>query len=240
MMLQMVRWQQTGPASFEDALQMETRSKKRHKSASFSRRQLVLTLQDPDEEPAATALLATLYGVKPVNELLGALSQEQQLQAALLADMWQMPAVSTAAVQLLVEAAGSDGNGLTAALQNRFNYLDAHPTCLLPLLKGVVAAGLQSGNSPAQRIGVKRLLLSVLGDLEEVWRDEQLHKALLELPLAAMEQLLSFDELKVRSADEVCAQYACTQAAALKQYPCILLAPCCLLLSTKNTLRHSL
>jgi hypothetical protein len=50
------------------------------------------------------AVLAALYAVKPLPELLSELPQEQQLQAALLADMWQIPKVSTAAVQLLLNA----------------------------------------------------------------------------------------------------------------------------------------
>lgn len=54
---------------------------------SEDRPQVVLTLQDAAQEPAARAVLAFLYD-KPLPELLSGLSQEQQLSVAVLADMW--------------------------------------------------------------------------------------------------------------------------------------------------------
>jgi hypothetical protein len=47
---------------------------------------LELQLQDASELQAALAVLQSLYAVKPLPELLSELSQEQQLQAAVLAD----------------------------------------------------------------------------------------------------------------------------------------------------------
>jgi hypothetical protein len=38
-----------------------------------------------------------MYGAKPLSELLSVLSQEQQLQVSMLADMWQLSAISTKA-----------------------------------------------------------------------------------------------------------------------------------------------
>jgi hypothetical protein len=58
-------------------------------------------------------------------------------------------------------------------------------------------AGAQAA-AAVRRAGVKRLLLSVLGDLEEVWADAALQEVLLGLPLPAMELLLGCDDLKVR------------------------------------------
>lgn len=84
-----------------------------------------------------------------------------------------MPGVSTAAVQLLVDALNSDG-GLSEAVKQRMMTGPALPYCLQPLM------------------------MSVLGDLEAAWADAGLRDQLLGLSLPAMELLLSCDELKVR------------------------------------------
>jgi hypothetical protein len=163
-----------------------------------SKPRLVLTLQDAAEEPAAVAVLAALYSVKPIPELLSELPQEQQLQAALLADMWQVPGVSTAAVKLLVDAATAD-QGLSEAAYKQFVQLAAPPACLLPLfqvLVGLLAQQQQLSDQQSQAM-LKHMLLSVLGDLEEVWADPVLQNTFLRLPLHAMIMLLSCDELKV-------------------------------------------
>jgi hypothetical protein len=135
---------------------------------------LVLTLQDAAEEPAAVAVLAALYSVKPIPELLSELPQEQQLHAALLADMWQVPGVSTAAVKLLVDAASAD-QGLSEAAYKQFLQLHAPPTCLLPLFDVLVKLlAAQQRTDPQSEATMKRVLLSVLGDLEEVLADPPL------------------------------------------------------------------
>jgi len=97
---------------------------------------LSLVLQHPSQEPAAIAVLAALYGVSVEADEL---SQEQLLQAAVLADMWQIPGVATAAVQLLVNAAM--GPGLSEAAAKAFLDLEAIPNCLLPLFSAVVSSG---------------------------------------------------------------------------------------------------
>jgi hypothetical protein len=61
--------------------------------ASSTKLRLVLKLQDADQEPAGIAVLAALYKVKPVPELLSELPQEQQLHVALLADPYQLLAI---------------------------------------------------------------------------------------------------------------------------------------------------
>jgi hypothetical protein len=95
--------------------------------------------------------------------------QEQQLQAALLADIWQLPdQVSTAAVHLLVETATADA-GLAAAY-GQYIQLDAHPNCLLQLFQWCVGSTAQLTDEQSKAT-LKRILLSVLGDLKAAWTD---------------------------------------------------------------------
>jgi hypothetical protein len=122
------------------------------------------------------AVLEALYATKPLPELLAELTHEQQLQAAVLADMWQVLDISAAIVDQLTQASAS-ANGLSEAAVQQLLHMPAHPACLQPLLKHV--------------------LLSTLGDLEAVWATKRLRLQLLGLPLATLELLLSFDELKV-------------------------------------------
>ena len=164
----------------------------------------MLTLQDAAQEPAAIAVLAALYSVKPIPELLSELPQEQQLHAALLADMWQIADVSTAAVKLLVDAATAD-QGLSEAAYEQYLQLAAPPTCLLLLFEVLVGLLVQQQQQQTQCllqdlvVTLKRMLLSVLGDLEEVWALPALQETLLRLPVTAMVVLLGCDELKVRA-----------------------------------------
>ena len=138
----------------------------------------MLALQDASEQPAALVVLKALYAVKPLPELLSELSQEQQLQAALLADMWQVPDVSTAAVRLLKAAAGTQA-GLSEAVRKEVLGLQAIPACLQPL--------------------VQHVALTVLGDRgEAVWSDAALQEVLVGLPLPVMEVLLACGKLQVR------------------------------------------
>ncbi len=123
------------------------------------------------------AVLAGLYLVKPWPELIAGLAPQQQLQAAVLADMWQLPAATEAVTELLMAAAGS-AEWLTGVSEQVLS-LQAVPDCLLPLFKAA--------------------LLSKFGDLEAVWRpaNAALQESLLALPLHNMELLLASDELKV-------------------------------------------
>jgi hypothetical protein len=109
--------------------------------------------------------------------LLSELPQEQQLQAAILADMWQVPSVGEAVADML--SAVADGQ-LSEAVTERLLSMQAVPSCLEPLLK--------------------KVLLSVFGDLEAVWADAALQLQLLGLPLHALKLLLSCTELKVSHA----------------------------------------
>jgi hypothetical protein len=174
---QLQRWQGEA-SSASPALKRAKRSKSNNSSnvETASRRRLELELQDDSELAAALAVLQSLYEVKPLPELLSELSQEQQVQAAVLADMWQVPHVSSAAAQLLKDAINT-ADGLEEAVQQRI-VQGPLPECLQPLLKAV--------------------LLSLFGDLEAVWADAGLKERLLGLSLHAMALLLSCNELKVR------------------------------------------
>jgi hypothetical protein len=104
--------------------------------------------------------------------------------------MWGCPAVSKAAVQLLVQAASSQDDDLfQVAAFEQFCHLPAYPACLAPLFTAV--ANMVSTVAADRQPSVKRLLLAQLGDLEAVWVDDELRDLLLGLPLPAMELLLS-------------------------------------------------
>jgi hypothetical protein len=109
--------------------------------------------------------------------------------------MWQVPAVPAAAVQVLT-ARPLDA-GLTLALIDQFCAMQHHPRCLLPLL-GHVATECLYRVSPQRQQPFMDVLISLLGDLDEVWADRELRETLLELPLRAMAFLLGSDKLQVR------------------------------------------
>jgi uncharacterized protein YegL len=128
------------------------------------------------------AVLAGLYMVKPWVYLLAELTPQQQVQAAVLADMLQLTAAGEAAATLLQVAAGSADS--VSAVLDALLGLATVPDCLLPVFQ--------------------QALLSKYGNLEAVWDPAGpygtiLQNALLGLPLQAMEQLLAADKLKVRA-----------------------------------------
>jgi hypothetical protein len=148
-----------------------------------AQRHIEATLPDASYEPAAVAVLAGMYMVKPWPELLSDLTTQQQVHAAVLADMWQLPAASDAALQLLKTAADTGSSpdstdGVSGVLQALFS-MAALPGCLMPLLE--------------------EALLGRYGNLEAVWNSQRsaLQDSLLQLPLHAMELLLASDQLKV-------------------------------------------
>jgi hypothetical protein len=157
-----------------------------------------LELQDASEEAAALAVLQSMYAVAPLQQLLAPLGHDQLLQAAVLADKWQVPDVSTRALRVLQENFPP-----STELIHKFLQLPAVPTFLLPLFGSVMRACIgNKGKGAIESVagmaeGAKRLLLSVLGDMEEVMGDAALKRALLALPLHAVELLLSSDDLKV-------------------------------------------
>lgn len=98
-------------------------------SSNSRRPQLVLTLNSVDQQPAALAVLQALYGVKPVPELLSGLSQKQQLQVALLADMWQVLQLTSTAVSRLYSHLQTHKN-LTQEVTQQLLDLQAVPDFL--------------------------------------------------------------------------------------------------------------
>jgi hypothetical protein len=90
MLCQVLRWQDEVPdtRASKRARTSSSSSSKEDSGKDSSRARLELTLQDASEQEAALAVLQSLCAVKPLPELLSELSQEQQLQAAVLADKW--------------------------------------------------------------------------------------------------------------------------------------------------------
>lgn len=154
-----------------------------------------LTLPTAGHEPAAMALLAAMYGVKKPAELMQELPQQQRLQAAILGDMLQLPEASEAAVDNLVAAAKAPA-GLSVAVLKQFLCLSVVPACLLPLVPHVMEAALKQSSAVGMP-AIQASLLSVFGNLDSAWADEQLQRVLLALPLPVMELLLSLDALQV-------------------------------------------
>jgi hypothetical protein len=96
------------------------------------------------------------------------------------------------------------------------SVLPVWPACLQPVLLPVLQRAKLSEMPAADVSKVQRMLLAVLGDLEAAWADNQLQKLLLQLPLPAMELLLSSDQLRVVSEDTVlytAGQYVAAQQA---------------------------
>lgn len=129
--VQILRWMGPTATSSTDLNDHVEGSSSTHQPAN-DKPVLSLVLQHPSQEPAAMAVLAALYGVSEAHEL----SQEQLLQAAVLADMWQLPDVATAAVELLVDAA--KGPGLSEVASKAFLDLEVIPNCLLPLYSAII------------------------------------------------------------------------------------------------------
>jgi hypothetical protein len=164
---------------------------------------VTITLPDASYEPAAMAVLSGLYLLKPWPELLAELTPQQQVQAAVVADVWQLPTAIDAAVGVMKTATNST-ESLSGVLEQLF-YLDAVPDCLLQTFEHCWQALLSKYSSlsavPKGMLPVlEQIMLSKYGDLEAVWAPSgaSLQKALLELPLYAMELLLASDKLKVR------------------------------------------
>jgi hypothetical protein len=162
--------QQQGPVDSSDSIPAGDSSN------SSSWPQLVLTLESADQLSAAQSVLQALYCVKELPALLSELAQEQQLQVALLADMWQVPELTNAAVQELKGSVDTHGQLSDVATQQLF-ALQAVPEFLQAL--------------------VERVLLIKLGDLQVVWGDPALATALLEMSLPVMQVFLSLGKLQV-------------------------------------------
>jgi hypothetical protein len=169
---------------------------------------LRLTLDSTEQLPAAEAVIAALYGVP---DAITFLEPAQQVTAAVLADRLGAAAVAKQAVQLLKAAAEAE-QGLAAAAIEALASLSAWPGCCYPLLLPVLKTAACCADRLVELADIaaadtssraQHMLLAVLGNLEAVWRDEQLQELLLQLPLPAMQLLLSSDDLRVASEDTV-------------------------------------
>jgi hypothetical protein len=147
-------------------------------------------------------VLAGLYLVKPWQQLLADLTPQQQVQAAVLADMWQLPAANRAAVDILQSPAAST-DSLSAVLQQLLS-LQVLPDSLSPVFEHCWQALLSKYNTlsavpQSMRPLLQQILLTKYGDLEAVWAPGggSLQVSLMALPLYAMELLLASDKLKV-------------------------------------------
>lgn len=192
----------------------------RGRRCGSSRYTMVLTVSDREHEPAAVAVIAALYGVK---DAISNLQQQQLVHAVQYADLLQAESVSQQALQLLHTAAHSQ-TGLTLKALATLAAVPSWPDCMLQLLLSVakavtadaattaVAAGGTSAasgaagacNTSASRNSIiQQILVATLGNLESVWQQQQLSRLLLQLPLPAMQLLLSSDKLQVYSEDTV-------------------------------------
>jgi hypothetical protein len=123
-------------------------------------------------------LPAGIYQKQPT--IAEGLSHSQLLQLMLLADRFEVPKV-----QAVVAAAFSTVDPQQLEWDAALQLLDLPPSCAQqPEFKAV------------QQKAVQRLQQQ-LGDLEQVWADEQLQQRLLKLPFSALLQLLQHAETRV-------------------------------------------
>lgn len=167
--------------------------------------------------PAAMAVLGALYGASTPSA--DSLTDVQLLQVVILADMLQVTDLAEEVVATLVQAAEAT-QGLSEAAVQQLLSLESYPACVVSALQHITrhmqlqdtaalwakaAAPSNPGSfeavlaAPHSRY-MQIQLLEALGDLEEVWQedDQQQQQVLLSLPLPAMQLLLSSSALQVR------------------------------------------
>jgi hypothetical protein len=166
-------------------------------AAAGKRRQLHLTVDCAEQLPAAEAVIAALYGVL---DNLRNLQLQQLVNAVVIADRIGAPAVVEQAMSDLTYAVAAES---PTVVVDALSTLPVWPACLQPVLLPVLQRAKLSEMPAAEVSKVQRMLLAVLGDLEAAWADSQLQKLLLQLPLPAMELLLSSDQLQVAAEDTV-------------------------------------
>lgn len=176
-------------------------------TAKPSKLQFTLTVATVEEVSAAEAVVAGLYGVQ---HAYAQLADHQLVQALVIADMIG----ATAVVQHIctcLKAAAQSQQGISEAALHTLASQPAWPQSLQQLLPVVVThakcfrectdlAALLASNSGRT---MQQTLLGVFADLQAVCRDPVLRRMLLQLPLAAMQLLLSSDQLRVPSEDTI-------------------------------------
>lgn len=171
------------------------------------------------------AVLAAMYGRNAAADSSTPLTDVQLVHKIILADMLQVGAASSdddVAKQACSELCDSvvAAEGMSQDCQELLLRLRSWPDCLLACFESltrrepicvlaemwVAATELRSGVPlhtvrNTQHAGfVEEHLVAAFGDLHDVWEDAelQLHKKLMQLPLPAMQLLLSSHDLTVR------------------------------------------
>lgn len=190
----------------EDEQGALARTKRVSHNHSNPRPRVVLTIQHREHEVAAVAVIASLYGVA---DALSGLQQSELVHAIQYADLLQVGPATAEALQTLQTAATADA-GLSIETLEKLAALAPWPNCLLALLPDITKHLSDSSNSPNALISnrqrqnlIQSVLLSVLGNLETTWQQQELQHLLLKLSLPAMSLLLSSDKLFVYSEDTV-------------------------------------
>eukprot|EP00775_Hariotina_reticulata_P004596 gene4596-4850_t len=154
---------------------------------------------EPVQLDAARCMFALIYQVPDTHDhSMGRLNQAGLLHLALLAEEFGLPDITSSAVESL-ENCKFDADLIAA-----FWSLPAWPDVLLPLMPSLVKRKMNSQDGDPQE-AVQRLVVHVLGDLEEVWTaaDDAKRRLLLHLPMAALKLLLESKQLKVAAEDTV-------------------------------------
>jgi hypothetical protein len=142
---------------------------------------------------------------------LSSLPQEQLVQAVVITEVLGLEFVQQHALQALSIAASAP-QGLTAAALRALAGLDSWPNCLKQLLPSIVKNTACCRDSTADLAAIKaadaggsvqNMLVGALGDLQAVWSDAEEKALLLQLPLPAMQLLLSSDLVRVPAEDTV-------------------------------------
>jgi hypothetical protein len=208
--MQMQRWQQKQEEVQQQSQDEQQDQQQQAPAGPASKQQLVATivLESAEQEPVAMALLAAMYkGAKAVGSQ--GLTDAQELQVVLLADMLGMQHLAFEAVHNLGMATSS---GISAEMQDEMLRLQPWPACLWPLFpmltafnklsmpnlaRAWMAVGCLQPDSTFNDVGrakfvshMLKALLHNFNELQSVWRSARLRTQLLDLPLPAMQLLL--------------------------------------------------
>ena len=173
--------------------------------STCTRQEFQFSVHDPAHEAAGVAVVAALYDN---TEHLKQLSPPLLVWAAYYAADLESSWIADFAVQLLL---GDGGAALSAEALEELGRMSAvtagWPSSMLPLLPAVASEAVydpnSSTNSNTSSRVVENILLAAFAVLEQVCKEQHLLKMLLQLPLPAMQLLLSSDQLVVSSEDMV-------------------------------------
>lgn len=225
MFMQVLRWQEQQQQQANRADGDQQQQADAQQSANCV---TYLSLDSADQERAAMAVLAAVYGARAIAS--AGLSEMELLQVVLIADMLQVSSIAEQAVQQLCQVARSAA-GISAQLQEHLLQLKAWPACLRPLFPAwcaqhsqpvdqvahawIKVADVADGSSLEEveaapySTPMRNHLLSKLQDLQSVWENPELQQQLLALPLPAMQLLLASNSLQVRESIFAPASYCC-------------------------------